>query len=122
MTDFFSHHHRKRPATFANPQAARGIHLDNLSSCPSKFINKGIVVTAPTPTSVQPTARRWSLLSFPDNNNPIPAPNIARVLATKPISGIVSLCVFIITPFFLSVSVADIVFCSRTGKVFGGLV
>jgi hypothetical protein len=71
-------------------QAARSIVAEGFPFWPKMFIASGIVVMAPTATSVHPAARRWSLFNLLDNNKPIPAPNIPRVLAIRAISDNVS--------------------------------
>src|SRR6516164_9833429 len=48
----------------------------------------------PTATSVQPIARFCSDVSFSLTSNAIPAPNIARVPAINPTSGMVITCFF----------------------------
>jgi hypothetical protein len=50
-------------------------HSSSFNNCSAS----GIVVNAPTATSVQPIARLCSPLSFSESNNAIPAPSIARV-------------------------------------------
>ena len=53
----------------------------------SNWTRIGTVVIAPTPSRVQPAARRWSSLRQPDRSSPRPAPSAARVPATIAISG-----------------------------------
>ena len=55
------------------------------SSSPNNCSTSGIVVNAPTATSVQPIARLCSAVSFSESNSAMPAPSIARVPAMRPI-------------------------------------
>src|SRR5579864_6903250 len=54
-----------------------------------------MVVSAPASTSAHPAARRCSWSSLSANKKPMPTPNKTRVPAMRPISGMVTICCFI---------------------------
>ena len=65
----------------ARTRGPRRDHSSTLNNCSTS----GIVVNAPTATSVQPIARLCSAVSFSESNSAMPAPSIARVPAMRPI-------------------------------------
>src|SRR5256712_3616451 len=65
----------------------------NRRRLPNNTIAAGIVVTAPIPASVRPTARRAEALSFSPRSNATPAPSAARVAMMNPSSGMVRVLV-----------------------------